>query len=166
MIRNRIVLFILSYIVWCLLCWVPDWQHLIAGVVISLIVTWIFGEMFLSGKGKLKGPKSYFYFMFYFLPVFILEVIKENINMALRIINPEMPIKPGIVKVKTSLKSDTAISLLAWAITLTRGALCVDADKDNGFLYVHWIDIRGKNIDEATRLVCGRFEGIIKKVME
>ena len=81
-------------------------------------------------------------------------------------LHPRLPINPGIVKVKTVLKSDTALTFLANSITLTPGTLSVDIDKDNGILYVHWIDVKSKDIESATKIIVERFERILKNIFD
>jgi multicomponent Na+:H+ antiporter subunit E len=77
-----------------------------------------------------------------------------------------MPINPGIVKIKTRLKSEAALTFLANSITLTPGTLCVDIEKDEGVLYIHWINVKNKDIIKATEHISERFEKIIEKVFE
>jgi multicomponent Na+:H+ antiporter subunit E len=104
--------------------------------------------------------------LLYYLPIFIWECIKANFDVAYRVGHPDLPINPGIVKVKTSLKSDTGLTFLANSITLTPGTLSVDVDQEEGFLYVHWIDVKDKDIEKATKLIIGRFEPILKRIFE
>jgi multicomponent Na+:H+ antiporter subunit E len=70
------------------------------------------------------------------------------------------------VKVKTTLKSDTALTFLANSITLTPGTLTVDIDKDCGVLYVHWIDVKAKDVEAATKIIVERFEKILKRIFD
>ena len=164
--KSRIVLFIIAFFVWGLLNWVPDWQHLVIGVFVALFVAFIIGDLFIQRPHVLKHPKRYWYFMFYYLPVFLWEIFKANIDVAYRVLHPKLPINPGIVKVKTSLKSDTALTFLANSITLTPGTLTVDIDDKKGVLYVHWIDVKSKDVDEATRIIVERFEKILKEIFD
>jgi multicomponent Na+:H+ antiporter subunit E len=76
-----------------------------------------------------------------------------------------MPIRPGIVKVKTSLKTATAITLLANSITLTPGTLTIEATGD-GYLYVHWINVKSTNVEEASKHIVRRFEWYLKRIFE
>jgi len=108
----------------------------------------------------------YWYFFVYYLPRFVWECFKANVDVAYRVSHPKMPINPGIVKVKTSLKTDTALTFLANSITLTPGTLSVDIDRDKGVLYVHWIDVKAKDVEPATRIVVERFEKILKKIFD
>jgi multicomponent Na+:H+ antiporter subunit E len=94
------------------------------------------------------------------------ECLKANIDVALRVLNPTLPINPGIVKVKTTLKSDTGLTFLANSITLTPGTLCVDIDPEEGALYIHWIDVQSQDIDVATQKIVTKFENVLKKIFE
>ncbi len=89
-----------------------------------------------------------------------------NIDVAYRVLHPNLPIKPGIVKVKTNLKTDTALTFLANSITLTPGTMSVDIDKDNGFLYIHWINVKDKDVEAATKMIVEKFEKILAKIFE
>ncbi|MBN1869747.1 MAG: Na+/H+ antiporter subunit E [Candidatus Omnitrophica bacterium] len=156
----------MALIVWCLLNWVPDWQHVIVGVFSAALVSWLTGDLFIQRAYVLKHHRRYFYFVFHYVPMFIIEVIKANIDVAYRVLHPNLPINPGIVKVKTTLKSDTALTFLANSITLTPGTMTVDIDEEEGVLYVHSINVKGKDVESATREIVQRFENILKEVFE
>jgi len=165
-VKSRIILFILALAAWCLLNWVPDIQHVIVGLFVSLLVAFLAGDLFITRPHLLKHPLRYWYFFFHYLPVFLFEVIKANLDVAYRVLHPSLPINPGIVKVKTTLKSDTALTFLANSITLTPGTMSVDIDRSNGVLYIHWIDVKAKDIDSATEIIVERFEKILKKIFD
>lgn len=164
--KSKIVLFIVAFLTWCFLNWVPDWQHLIVGVLVAVFVAFMTGDLFITRPYVLKHPLRYWHFLFYYIPVFLWECIKANVDVAYRVLHPKLPISPGIVKVKTKLKSDTALTFLANSITLTPGTLSVDIDRDNGILYVHWINVRAKDIETATKIIVERFEKILGKIFD
>jgi len=91
-----------------------------------------------------------------YLIVLFWEIIKANFDVAYRILHPKMPIKPGIVVIKTTLKSDIAKMILANSITLTPGTFTLDVIGDN--LLIHWINVKTEDIDEATNMIGRRFE--------
>jgi multicomponent Na+:H+ antiporter subunit E len=163
---QKIILFFAALIIWCLFNWVPDGAHLLVGIVVAGIVAFMMGDLVVQRPHLLWHPQRYFYFLFHYVPVFLWEVLKANIDVAYRVVHPGLPIKPGIVKVKTSLRSDIACTLLANSITLTPGTMSVDIDKDNAVLYVHWIDVRSQDIEAATRMIVERFENILRKIFE
>ena len=163
--KSRIILFFLAILVWMGLTWPPDWQHAFIGVFVAGFVAYMTGDMFVKRPHMFKSPKRYFWFLYY-IPIFIWECFKANIDVAYRVGHPDMPINPGIVKVKTILRSDTGLTFLANSITLTPGTLSVDVDQENGFLYVHWINVKDKDIERATSLIVHRFERILKRIFE
>ncbi|MEN8208101.1 MAG: Na+/H+ antiporter subunit E [Candidatus Fermentibacteria bacterium] len=164
--KSRILMFIFAFAVWCVLCWVPDTQHLIAGAVAALIVSAIMGSMFVTRPHMLFNPIRIFYFFFWYVPIFIWELIRANFDVAYRVIHPSMPINPGIVRLKTELKSDTGLTFLANSITLTPGTLTVDINKDEGILYIHWINVAGSDPETTFREIGSRFEPMLKKIFE
>jgi multicomponent Na+:H+ antiporter subunit E len=164
--KSKIVLFLVAFLVWCLLVWPPDWQHLSIGVLVAGLVALVIGDLFINRAHLLKEPKRYWYFVAYYVPVFIWECLKANIDVARRVLHPQLPINPGIVKIKTRLKTDTALTFLANSITLTPGTMSVDIDAERGFLYVHWIDVKAKDTVGATRMIAQRFEKILIKIFD
>jgi multicomponent Na+:H+ antiporter subunit E len=158
-----VTLFILSLAFWFLLTFKITIPNVIVGALASLVCTLTFGHFFISNVHKLIQPKRYFWFMVY-LFVFIWECIKANLDVAYRVLHPAMPIRPGIVKVKTSLKSEMAKMLLANSITMTPGTISVDIIDDT--LYIHWIYIRSEDPEVYTGMITGAFEKYIKRIIE
>lgn len=165
---KRIILIVFSFIVWLLLTWTLNWQSLLIGAVVSLAIGLVFGKLFVSNAKKVFQIQRWFWFIVY-IPVFVWEMAKANFDVAYRVIlcllNPQkMPIAPGIVKVKTKLKSDMGKAILANSITLTPGTFTIDIKDDN--LYIHWINVRYKDIEKATQDIVGRFEKFLLKVFD
>ena len=158
-----ITLFILSLIFWLLLTFKLTFPNIIVGSVASVICSLFFGRFFIKNVNKLLQPHRYFWFIVY-LFVFIWECIKANIDVAYRVLHPAMPIRPGIVKVKTELKTDMAKMLLANSITMTPGTISVDIIDDT--LFIHWIYIRSEDPEVYTSLITGPFEKYIKRIIE
>jgi len=165
-VKSKIVLFFIAFFVWLLLNWAPDIQHIIVGIFVAGFVALLTGDLFITRPHVLAHPLRYWYFFTRYLPIFLWECFKANIDVAYRVLHPRLPINPGIVKVKTKLKSDTALTFLANSITLTPGTLSVDIDRDNGILYVHWIDVKVKDVNTATKIIVERFEKILKKIFD
>jgi multicomponent Na+:H+ antiporter subunit E len=133
--------------------------------MVAAFVAFITGDLFTRRPNHFGHITRYLWFLYY-IPVFLWECLRANIDVALRVMNPALPINPGIVKVKTSLKSETGLTFLANSITLTPGTLCVDIDVEKGILYIHWIDVKSQDMDRATKEIAGKFENILKKIFE
>ncbi|MDD4938856.1 MAG: Na+/H+ antiporter subunit E [Candidatus Omnitrophica bacterium] len=164
-IRSRAITFTVSILLWLLLSFSLDWQHLLVGAFAALLVAWMMGDMFAGQPGKWLSPRRYGWFAFYMF-VFAWECFKANIDVAYRVLSPRLPINPGIVKVKTTLKTETALTFLANFITLTPGTFSVDIEKESGYIYIHWIDVKTQNIEEASRIIVSKSERILKEVFE
>ncbi len=70
---------------------------------------------------------------------FFLEMAKANMDVAIRVITGR--IRPGIVRVKSGMKTDLGTLMLANSITLTPGTLTVDVEDETNDLFVHMIHI-------------------------
>lgn len=163
--KSRVILFIIGFFIWMLLSWPFDLQHVLVGVPVAALVAFLTGDMFTTRPHHFGHPTRYLWFCYY-VPLFLWECLKANIDVAFRVINPKLPIRPGIIKIKTSLKSDTALTFLANTITLTPGTFCVDIKPQEGILYIHWIDVKSEDAKKAAELIAGRFEGVLKRIFD
>lgn len=166
---RRLIYFIICFAIWVLLTWPfvdggVDVQVIIAGVIASVIVAVLFHEVLPEEHHIFLSPIRLFWLIVY-VPVFFYYILIANLDVVYRALHPKMPIKPGIVKVKTRLKTESGIAALANSITLTPGTLTVDVT-DDGFLYVHWINVRAEDIKGATELIAGKFEFFLEKIFE
>ena len=160
---KRLFLFILSYLTWTILTWGGGREEFIAGAIVSALVVFLFGDIYSVDYRRLFGIRRLLYLL-YFVPLFVYECIKANIDVAWRVLDPRLPIKPGIVRVKTSLKRDVSLTMLANCITLTPGTMTMDV-KD-GYMYIHWINVRAKDAKKATEIISKKFEEVIGEVFE
>jgi multicomponent Na+:H+ antiporter subunit E len=158
-----VTVFILSMIFWLLITFKFTAPNIAAGAVASAITAAIFGRYYFHNVYKFLQPRRWLWFVVY-LVTFIWACLKANLDVAYRVLHPAMPIKPGIVKVKTTLRSEFARTLLANSITMTPGTITVDIIGDD--MYIHWIYIRSEDTVVYTRMVTGRFEEYIKKFAE
>jgi len=64
-------------------------------------------------------------------PWLIWEIVKSNIDVARRILDPSLPISPCMVRVKTTQGSDLAQVIYANSITLTPGTVSIVVEDDS-----------------------------------
>jgi multicomponent Na+:H+ antiporter subunit E len=141
-----------------------DWQVVIAGLIAAAIVSLLFHDILPKEHHVFISPVRIFWFILY-IPVFFYYMMIANFDVVYRALHPQMPIKPGIVKIKTRLKTESGITALANSITLTPGTLTVDLTND-GYLYVHWINVKSADIQQATELIARKFEWFLEKIFE
>jgi len=164
--------FTLWFLMWCALRHTVGIQDLILGALVALFVTFMTADLAHSLDDKKAhrerhGPFEILIkliYLLYYVVVFLWECVKANIDVALRVLHPDMPIRPGTVKIKTALKSDVGLTFLANSLTLTPGNTTVDVDKAAGALYVHRLYIK----DEHSQFipVARKFEDILRKIFE
>lgn len=96
----------------------------------------------LFGAGKPHGalsPLRFVRFVRYVLCDFFPELAKANLLVAKAVITGR--IDPGILRVKTHLTRDEALTALANSITLTPGTLTVRVDDATNDLFVHFLNL-------------------------
>jgi len=160
-IKNFIALFFILMVVWILINNSFRWEIISIGLALSLVISLIFGTNLRIFDELKLTPASLGYTLIYLI-VFLIELIKSNLDVARRVLTPSLPINPGIVKTKTILKSKMGRMILANSITLTPGTLTVDIKDDT--LYIHWIDVCCEDIDKATNAIVKKFEKHLVKI--
>jgi len=161
--KKKIVQFIIYLLMWIFLTISFKVEDLMAGVVVALVVTVLTRKLFPDDVIKLLTPRRFLLALLY-IPYLVYYILLANLDVAYRVLNPYLPIKPGIVKVKTSLKNEFAKTILANSITLTPGTLTVEVDGDN--FYVHWINISSDNTEIQREIILGRFERVLRRIFE
>ena len=114
-------------------------------------------------RTRLLNPVRLFWFLLY-IPYFTWYLLIANLDVAYRVLHPDLPIRPGIVKFKTTLTTELAKTVLANSITLTPCTMTVDCIGDN--MYIHGINVKGEREEEWYRNVAGRFEGFLRRAFE
>jgi multicomponent Na+:H+ antiporter subunit E len=136
-------------------------DSLIAGLVISAAISLAFASFARVYSVIRWSPKVIFYYLLY-LGVFLIELTKANLNVMRLVFSPRIQIEPGIVEIKTKLKSPIGRLALANSITLTPGTLVVDIKGDS--LFIHWINVSATDPVGATEEISARFEKYLKVV--
>lgn len=167
---RKITLTIFSFVIWFLLVW-PfdpvsgklDLQSVIAGVVVAIFVGLLFGDKIARELPLSRVFSRIFWFLVY-IPMFFWYVVIANLDVVYRVVHPDMPIHPGIVKVKTTLTNPAGRTMLANSITLTPGTLSVDIVDE--YLYIHWINVKTEDVEGATQEIVSKFEGMLRRIFE
>lgn len=162
-IKNFFYLFFLLLIIWVLLTNTFKLQEFSVGILISLSLSIFLSKNYIKLGLPPFSIKRIIYFILYLFVLFK-EITKANFDVAYRVIHPKMPIKPGVVVIKTALKQDIAKLMLANSITLTPGTFTLDIKGDK--LLIHWIFVRSEDIEESTKNIGEKFEKYLKVIFE
>lgn len=163
-----IATFVVCFLFWLLLTWSVKPQELIAGAVVSLAAALFSARFFIHEKAFwFANPAKLFTGLFYWVCVFLAELIKANLHMAKLVLGGCKNLKPGIVKIPSSLESDYGRAALANSITLTPGTITMEIVEEEGkpWYYVHWIEAESDGA-EAGEAIKGRMEKWIRRFWE
>jgi multicomponent Na+:H+ antiporter subunit E len=160
---KRLAYFVLGFAIWMLLVYTFHYQEVVIGAGVALLTAVIFGRYLPLEPGKLLNPVRWFWLLVY-VPVFAYMCLKSNIDVALRVLSPGLQINPGIVKIRTRLKSDIARVFLANSITLTPGTMTVEIKED--MLYIHWIEVGAGDVAAASKAIIGPFEYFLARIFD
>jgi multicomponent Na+:H+ antiporter subunit E len=162
-VRSFFYLLTLLLLIWLALTSSFNRQELAAGAAISLALAGLLFRWYRGLELPPPTPARIAWFGLY-LGVLACEIVKANFDVAYRVLHPKLPIKPGIVVIKTGLKQDLAKMILANSITLTPGTFTLDIVRDN--LLIHWINVRTDEADEATRIIGDKFEKYLRRIFQ
>jgi len=157
---------VLVLVTWVLLTWPfhPGWGwDVFAGAIFAMVIALFLSDIYPQRALRLVDPRRWFWLALY-VPYFLAYCVRANLDVAYRVLHPDVPIRPGIIKVRTTLESDMAKTFLANSITLTPGTLTVDIDGQD--LYIHWINVTTDDPEEQTREIVSRFEPMLKEIFE
>lgn len=163
--KRKLIDLIIIFVLWLLLTWSLDVQGLVAGAILAVVFTLILSGLLPAGIERLVSPVRWFWAIMHLISL-AFWIVLANFDVLYRVVHPNLPIRPGIVKIKTSLKSDEGKTFLANSITLTPGTLTVDVIDD--WLYVHWINVHEslEDTEAMTRDIAGRFEVTLRRVFD
>lgn len=157
--RDQTVLFFTLLLFWVMLNSTFDSEYLLTGAIVSLVITLLYGNglsFFTEFRYTPKALVAGFLYYGYFFK----ELFKSNIKLAVIVLSPSLPINPGIVKVRTGLKSKMGRLMLANSITLTPGTLSVELDGE--WIYVHWVTVDATDIEATTQQIAAGFESYLE----
>ena len=203
-------------------------EVLIAGVLVCLLAALFSARFFIHEKAFwLCQPARLGNFLLYCIVIFPIELVKANVDVAIKALTPGLKIEPGIVKVPVSLKSEYGLAFLANSITLTPGTITLDIAEDmeevepaateataatataasataatakaavpdtvgaapaeapapaapaaaagetaapapvgRTYFYIHWLDVKTKDHEEAGEMIKGTMENYLRRVWE
>ena len=119
-------------------------EEIVAGIILALGIGALSRLILCKNKNyRMMNPVRLLQLAIYIPGPFFVELTKANLDVAYRVITGR--IRPGIIRLKSGMKSDFALIMLAHSITLTPGTLSVDVDENTHDLFIHVI-----HIDEET----------------
>lgn len=129
----------------------------VTGYIIGLVAVYILRN-FLPGRFYLKR----LYWMVRLFLVFIIELVKANVDVVRIVMAPKIDIHPGFYAYPSDLEEEWEVALLSTLITLTPGTVVVAISEDYSIIYIHGLDMDDADAEIAN--IKTSFENVIKEV--
>lgn len=159
--QGMLSLWIVLFVVWMVANATLAPEVAVLGAAITLALAYVFSKSSDAWRQIRWTPAGLYHFVAY-TGTFLVELVKANIAMMRVVYAPRIDIKPGIVRIRTRLKSPIGRLALANTIALTPGSLVIDFQGET--LYIHWLDVQTTDPDKATEALAGPFETHLEKV--
>ena len=139
---------------------------IVTGIIISIAVGYMVANMTVRNPKKLLELKRLLWLLAYSVYYFFIAEVKAHTDVIYRILNPKMPINPGIVRVPYHVETDYAMTTIANSITNTPGTVVVDVNTKRKIFYVHWINVKGVRPEITFKNISESFEKYVKKIFD
>ena len=125
--------------------------NLVLGVLIAVGLTALLRPP--QGTFELRQLPAALLALVRYLFVVARDAIKSGLFAARLVLDPALPVKPGIIAIPSDCDSELATALSAHAITLAPGEMVVEIGKD-GTMYAHALDATRavEYVEEAQEL--------------
>jgi multicomponent Na+:H+ antiporter subunit E len=116
-------------------------KYLIIGMVCAAAITFLTRDLMRlddTESASDVGPSALITGMARFVGYFfwlLWSIVQSNLEVAYIVLQPKMPIQPGLLSLRTKLRNRTGHIILANSITLTPGTITIDFD--DGVYSVH-----------------------------
>lgn len=131
------------------------------GAAITFALAVVFARSGRAWQGIRWTPRALWHFAAY-TGTFVVELVRANISMMGYVYARHIDIRPGIIAIRTRLKSPIGRLALANSIALTPGSLVLDLKDDT--LFIHWLDVKTTDPEEAREMLAGPFERHLEKI--
>lgn len=136
---------------------------LLAGLALSFLASLFMIPHYRHSlrSGSVRIPLRLDLFVAYFLYLVIQSYVSSFMLIRLML---SRRYTPGIIRVRTRLRSRIGQTMLANTITLIPGTLSVWINRNH--IYVHWFDRKSRHRIEAGKLIVRPIEALLEKLFD
>lgn len=120
--------------------------NLVVGALVAVGISLLRPKMDLPLM-NLKRLPQFLWAGIRYLFVVAWDVVRGGISTARIVLDPNLPLNPGIIAIPSGTRSELGTALSAHSITLSPGEMVVAID-DEGIMYTHCL-----NVDDSERMV-------------
>jgi multicomponent Na+:H+ antiporter subunit E len=131
----------LALVAWLTVVWVGLWgsvtaANVLGGLVVGLVLVVLLRPSPSAGPAVVAPVP-----LLRFVLRFFADLVVSSLQVVRLVLRRRIELRQAIVQVQVPGASDTLLTVLADAISLTPGTLTVDVDPGTGTLYVHVLDV-------------------------
>jgi multicomponent Na+:H+ antiporter subunit E len=119
----------------------------LVGALIALFISWLNNDLFLRRNERsvldFRTLALYLRYTFHL----VVAIVEANLQVALIVLNPKMPISPGMISFSLPYRKKLNKVILANSITLTPGTLTVLVEEENFVVHA----LTRKNAEEVVK---------------
>ncbi|MEV0809548.1 Na+/H+ antiporter subunit E [Micromonospora sp. NPDC050200] len=123
--------------VWNLLWGEFSWGNLLGGALVGAAVLLFFPLPPVTFGGRLR-PRA----LLVLLVTFVVELVSASLHVAAIAVRPGYRPRGAIIGVRLRVRTDLNLALTAELLSLVPGTLILEADRNDGVLYAHVLDVR------------------------
>ncbi|MDQ1281433.1 MAG: multicomponent Na+:H+ antiporter subunit [Thermoproteota archaeon] len=165
-LKKSIVPIFLAFVVYVVFSGSLSIYDISTGIVVAIVAGLLFSEILVKNVSKSLSLMRLGHLIRYAFYYFFVAEVQAHLDVIKRILNPKMPINPGIVRVPYEVSSDYAIVGVAGSIINTPGTVVIDIDEEKKLYYVHWIDVSTQEPGKCRQAICESFEKYLTKVFD
>lgn len=135
MSKRSFISFASLFVFWIVISGAINLQHIIVGIVLSLITTYFWKDL----TSKLPGILSPMELLLFSRCILMLigHVIKSNIDVAKTLLFSDLSTGSMFMELEPGIESDWGKVFLASCITITPGTITVDVDPETNVFAIH-----------------------------
>jgi multicomponent Na+:H+ antiporter subunit E len=112
-------------------------NNILVGLLIASAIALLLGPT-RSAVELRRAPRSLLALLQYTL-LLAYDIVRSGVGVARIVLDPKLPIRPGILAIPSECESDLGVALVSHALSVTPGELVVGVDHERT-LYVHCLD--------------------------
>jgi multicomponent Na+:H+ antiporter subunit E len=91
------------------------------------------------------------------------DIIRSGLSVARIVLDPKLPIRPGILAIPSECETDLGVALSSHALSVTPGEIVVGVDQE-GTLYIHCLD--ASHAEETIREAQTLRRRLLSRILE
>lgn len=156
-------IFLMLTVSWLILTPIINAQSVLIGVSVSLLIVIYSRDLAFSEKEIPQLSLKNLMTVIRFFLRLLVEIVKSNINVALIVLNPSLPLSPRFIKVPVKFNKDLVKVIYGNAVTMTPGTLTVDVSEDGFLIHALTKEAAESMTDSIIEYYCRKLDDNLNK---